>query len=396
MDSTRGIEGLAGTLRRIWARSIAEIDIASRVRRVVRTGAQRRVLAVGKAATTMLAGAWSESVTAALLIVPEGSRVAWASPKVTVLFASHPHPTAASVAAAEAALAFARSGIDLALVSGGSSSLLAAPIAGLSLDDKRAIVSRLMAEGLPITTINVARRHMSRVKGGRLAAASPTPIRSVALSDVIDGQIHDIGSGPTVADPTTIDDARRILSAYGIEAPLEESLKREEAERLGLEGVIVAKPEDLAEKATMLVADEGLTPYSMPPATTQVEELAAGYIGLAQALLPGQVVVRVAEPVLKVTTAKPGRGGRSTHLCALVGPRLPKNTVFFAAGSDGVDGTSGMAGGVVHSASFDEARAKAALAAFDTGTLLSAARATVGDGAPTGLNLCDLHLLARL
>src|SRR5262249_12670083 len=136
-------------------------------------------------------------------------------PSVEVLRAAHPVCDARSVAAAERALEIVRGearDLTLALVSGGASALVELPPPALSLDAARELAKDLVLSGASIVDINTVRRHLSRIKGGRLAmAAFPGRTLTLYASDVPGGAPSDIGSGPTVPDPTTADDARALL-----------------------------------------------------------------------------------------------------------------------------------------------------------------------------------------
>jgi glycerate 2-kinase len=143
---------------------------------------------------------------------------------VRVVEAGHPLPDAAGLAATAEALALAESAgpqdLVLVLVSGGASANWIAPAAGLSLADKRAVTRALLASGASIVEINTVRKHLSRIKGGRLAQrAFPAPLVAVAISDVPGDDPAVIGSGPTVPDPTTLADARAIVARRGLIVP---------------------------------------------------------------------------------------------------------------------------------------------------------------------------------
>ncbi len=184
------------------------------------------VIACGKAAAAMArvaeeyyADALAKDRYQALAVTRHGYGVALAHTQL--IEAGHPVPDGGSLRGAEAALAAAESaGVNdlvLVLLSGGASALCAAPVAGLALDDKRALTQSLLRSGATISQINCVRKHLSRFKGGRLAAkAAPARIVTLAISDVPGDAPNAIGSGPTVPDPTTLADARRVLAAFGI------------------------------------------------------------------------------------------------------------------------------------------------------------------------------------
>ena len=158
---------------------------------------------------------------------------------------------------------------------------------------------------------------------------------------------------------------------------------------------IVLSPDDLLEATRDVLEDEGFRVYTLPAAERDVADLAEAYAGLAQTLSPGDALVRVAEPSVHVTVDAPGRGGRSTHLAAMVATRLPRDVALLCGASDGVDGASGAAGAVGSPGATRGLDVRGALARFDTGTLHAKAGTLVDLGGPTGLNLCDVHALVR-
>ncbi len=380
-------------LRVFWERVLA-FDLGQRVHDVLRGSPEARVLAVGKSAARMLAGA-QRVARDVLLVLPEGAEISWASPRTRVMFADHPAPTERSVAAAEAALAFVAEGGDvLALVSGGTSALLSAPLHELGLPGKRALHAALLRAGVPIADINVVRRHASRIKGGALGVAAAGRVRTLIASDVLSGGAYDVGSGPTVPDPTTVADAERVLARCALSAPLVETVKPEDPRAARLEHQVVATPADLAAAIVAGLEAAGLTVFLLPPSEAPVEELARAYAGFAGTLNPGQALVRAAEPAVAMGAAG-GRGGRSTHLAALAGRSLPAGVALLCGASDGVDGASLGAGAVVTRAVLADHDVDAAVLRFDTGALLEAAGALIATRGPTGLNLCDVHVVAR-
>ncbi len=142
--------------------------------------------------------------------------------RIEVVEASHPAPDAAGQAAAARILETVRGltadDLVLVLLSGGGSALLAAPMAGITLEEKRAVTKALLACGAGIGEINCVRKHLSALKGGRLAlAALPARVVTLAISDVPGDDLSTIASGPTVPDPTTCADALEIVGRYGID-----------------------------------------------------------------------------------------------------------------------------------------------------------------------------------
>jgi glycerate 2-kinase len=366
----------------------ARVDLPGGVAAALGSDGPFVVVAAGKAATAMLAGV--RRFEQALVVVPRGSAPPPADPRVTVMEAAHPLPDESSVRAGEAALALAAGRAPeerLFLISGGASSLLCAPVAGVDLARAREIVAKLLESGAPIGEVNVVRRHLSRIKGGGLArACGARPRRTLIVSDVIDGAPHAVGSGPSVEDPTTLDDARRIAARLGLGSlPFVETWKHPEKH------AVVASPLAFAE----LVADElskrGFEASAvLTNAWTDADELARRHAKVAPLLRRRQAVVFAAEPTVRVGVTG-ARGGRCTHLAALMASRLPEHTTFAAIASDGVDGSSGTGGAVVDG---PLAGTELALARFATGPLHLAAGTALPE-APTGVNFADVHVLLR-
>src|SRR5277367_4394600 len=180
------------------------------------------VVGVGKSAAVMAAAledAWPDVDLTGTVVTRYGHAVP--TRFIEVIEASHPVPDANSERGARRLLERVRGlgseDLVIALMSGGASALLAAPAAGLALDDKQAINRALLASGANIGEMNTVRKHLSAIKGGRLAAAaSPAHIVTLAISDVPGDDPAVIGSGPTVPDPTTFAEARALIERFGI------------------------------------------------------------------------------------------------------------------------------------------------------------------------------------
>ncbi|HEX3344591.1 MAG TPA: DUF4147 domain-containing protein [Polyangiaceae bacterium] len=398
---------LRAALAAAFARGLGAVDLGARVAasmpRVPRGARAGVVVAVGKAAPAMAqgalaaAGAWCARV---LVVAPDGTEARFDDARVEVMRAAHPDPDGRSVAAARRAVAVVREAdFVVALVSGGASSLVCLP-AGLTLAGYVRVVGALRLAGAPVRDVNVVRRHLCAVKGGGLARAAGGPVHTRVASDVLGGAAYDVGSGPTVADPTTQADARAVLARYvpALRVPaLHESLKPGAAAARGLRARVVARPEELARTVARELAAAFDDVRVLRPTEATAAALAREYTARAAALRPGQAVVRAAEPSLAVAGARAGRGGRSTHLAAMVASGLPPGVAFLAAASDGVDGTSGTGGAAVDASLLRRAGAEAvarAVGTFDTGPLLVAAAMAL-PLRPSGTNLADVHVLAR-
>jgi len=413
------VETMRELLRDAFARACAGVDLEGRVRRMLprppHAARALAIVAVGKAAPAMARGAlaalgeWPAGTGAAaaagarvLVVAPDGVEAGRAldDPRVEVRRAAHPDPDRRSVAAARRAVErVAASDFVLALVSGGASSLVCLPRA-VSLARYVRVTRALAMAGATVREVNVVRRHLCAVKGGGLARVAGGPVVTLVASDVIGGALHDIGSGPTVPDPTTAQQAREVLRRFLprlAAPPLHESLAPTSAAARRLRARFVARPEDLARAMAARLRARGLVVRVLRSSLAPAEALAREYVARARALGPGEALVRSAEPSVRIDIRSPGRGGRSTHLAALLAGALPPGVAFLAGASDGVDGASGTAGAVVDGSLARRASADGvvrALAAFDTAPLLEAAGMALA-GAPTGTNLADVHVLAR-
>lgn len=399
-------------LERAFREALTAVDVEARVRRAVPRLVPRssavRIVAVGKAAPAMARGAMAalgDRVVAALVIAPDGTPLGALDSRAEIVRAAHPLPDERSVFAAARALAMARAAgrargdVFLALVSGGASSLLCAPYRA-TLARKVEVVRSLLHANATIAEINVVRRHASRVKGGALLhAARPARVISLLVSDVIGGAPYDIGSGPTLTDPTQRAHARDVLTRYAISSlPLRESVAPSSADARRAVHRVVASPSDLAAALRSTLARAGLWASVLPSRTADIAWFASSYASLAHRLGRGEAIVRAAEPTIQIDVARPGRGGRASHLAAVVAASLPRDVLFFAAASDGVDGNSGAAGAIVDCTSFADLAPREVsrkIARFDTASLHEATGTAIA-GSPSGHNLADVHVLVRL
>ena len=352
------------------------------------------LLALGKAAVPMARAVeahWPGNLTG-LAVTRHGS--AEPLPRVEVIEAAHPVPDQSSVAAAERLLAMARSaGADdlvLVLLSGGASALACLPGDGLTLADKQRVTTELLQSGAPIAEINCVRRHLSRFKGGRLAAAAaPARLVTLAISDVLGDNPADIGSGPTVADPTNIADAQAVLRRYGVPPPLHGWSETEK--QVTGEYRIIATSADALAAAADKACRLGYRPVIFECAG-EAREVAAEHARLAVEAPPGTALISGGE--LTVTVRGNGSGGPN-HEYALAAALALRGTNIrgLAADTDGIDGNSHAAGAYSDGATVtDIAAAEAALAANNSAAYLASRQALFVTG-PTGTNVNDLRIL---
>lgn len=374
------------------------------------------VLAVGKAAGEMMrvAQARGRGALDGLAVVPVGHIPPdWEVPAgVEVILAGHPVPDAASVGAAERALALAE-GLGakdhlLVLLSGGGSALLAAPAPGVSLADKQAVTRALLRSGAAIGEINVVRKHLSRIKGGRLAlAAAPARVTTWILSDVPGDDPALVASGPTVGDSSSLADARAIVARCGLDVPASVSAALEDPanetpspdhmvfERCEVR--VIGRARDALDAAAARAEQQGFEVVDLGDALEgEARRLGAEHAALARRLAAegGRRVILSGGETSVVVTNPAGRGGRNLEY--LLGLAIALDGApgisALACDTDGIDGTGDAAGAIVRPDTLARARALGAdpdrhLARNDAYTFFEA----LGDLVVTGPTLTNVN-----
>ena len=279
---------------------------------------------------------------------------------VQIVEAGHPVPDAAGLAAAANTLALAdAAGPDdlvLVLVSGGASANWIAPAEGLSLAEKQAVTRSLLACGASISEINAVRKHLSRIKGGRLAArAHPAQVVTVAISDVPGDDPAVIGSGPTVPDPSTLADARAVIARYRLSVPepvtralldpANETPKPGAAAFARALFVIAARPADMLQEAAQAARAGGYECILLGDAIEgDAREVAATQARLALDLkAQGRRAVLLSGGELTVTLRGRGRGGPNQEFALALAVALggAPGITALAGDTDGTDGGGG-------------------------------------------------------
>ena len=325
------------------------------------------VLGAGKASAAMACAVedhWPANAPLSGLVV---TRYGHGVPcrRIEVVEASHPVPDAAGQEAARRILALAHSAgpddLVLCLISGGGSALLALPAPGLTLADKQAVNRALLNSGATISEMNTVRKHLSAIKGGRLAAAAfPAPLTTLLISDVPGDDPAVIASGPTVADASTFADARAVIARYGIAPP------PEVAARLAFSADETPKPGDprLAGATTVMIASPGMSLAAAAAAAAKAGVAAtilgdaiegeAREVGAAMAAdLPRRAGQRphvfLSGGETTVTVRHQGRGGRNGEFLAGLALALNGASGIYAlaADTDGIDGSEDNAGAFV-------------------------------------------------
>ncbi len=281
---------------------------------------------------------------------------------IEVVEAGHPVPDKMSIETAQRALTLAASAgtgdLVLALMSGGASALWSAPAPGISLDAKQALTKKLLRSGARITEMNCIRKHLSAIKGGKLAAAAGgAPILTLAISDIPGDDPAAIGSGPTIGDPTTLQEAREVLARYKIEVPPEiaavladpanETLKPDDPRLAHARFEIVAAPRQSIAAAAKIAEEAGYKIVSLGDAL----EGEARDVGAAQARLAleakarGERVAIMSGGELTVTVTGDGTGGPNQEyaLGLAIALNATPGIAALAGDTDGTDGGSGSA-----------------------------------------------------
>jgi hydroxypyruvate reductase len=292
--------------------------------------------------------------------------------RIEVVEASHPVPDAAGLAAAERILALTQGltadDLVLCLISGGGSALLTLPADGLTLEDKQRINKDLLNSGAGIGEMNCVRKHLSRIKGGRLAAAcAPAQVVTLTISDVPGDDPSVIASGPTVPDVTTCADAWAILQRYKIEVPaaIEAALKAGALETPKPSTAwdkqpvhLIATPQQSLDAAAELARAAGLNAYVLSDELEgESREVGKVHAALARAAAHGKgpfqkpcVILSGGETTVTIRKQAPGtpkgRGGRAGEFCLglAVALQAQPNVWAIAADTDGIDGIEDNAG----------------------------------------------------
>ena len=329
------------------------------------------VIAIGKAAAEMaaIAGQRLSGAVSGLIVTREGHAVESGrlDPRFTLIEAGHPIPDSESMMAAEAALAQARALEPgdrlLMLVSGGGSALLALPAEGVSLTDKQAVTQSLLQSGAMISEINCVRKHLSRIKGGRLAvAAAPATVQTFIISDIPGDDPSFVASGPTVADSTSLADARDIMERYAIKAPqavmdalADPANETPSPDALGLAGSevrVIACARDALSASAKLAESLGCQVTNLGDRLqAEARHLGTAHAALACRLAKDgkrQVILSGGETTVRVTNTR-GRGGRNLEY--LLGLAIALDGAphihAIACDTDGIDGTENNAGGII-------------------------------------------------
>jgi len=386
------------------------------------------VVGMGKASAAMaqaLEELLGSRISGGIVITADGYAVP--TQQIEVREAKHPTPDSRGLSAASQLSELVRQAgandLVIVLISGGGSSLLTLPIPNVSIDELATTNELLLRAGVPIQEINAVRKHLSAVKGGRLAAlAYPARVVALILSDVPGDRLDTIASGPTAPDPTTYQDAREIVQraglwndlpssvrkaiGRGVRGEIEETLKSEDSRFRRVSNVIIGGGRTAAKAAWAFAQERGFS-SAILTSTLQGE---ARVIGPLLASIGREVIAHeglIAPPALVIATGEttvtvvgPGRGGRNQEVALSAAPGIEGvgGIVVCSIGTDGQDGPTNAAGGLVDGGSAARIRAAGlrirdvlqANASYDA---LSSSGDLVVTG-PTMTNVADIALIA--
>ena len=414
------IEALRRAARQIFMKAVEAADPALAVRQALThaplptpgpTG-QSYVIGIGKAAPAMMREALKhiDGPHHALCIThPENEEQVEG---VTLLHGAHPVPNESSLAAGQAVKdLLSQAGAEdrvIALISGGGSALMALPANGISIEDKGKVSALLLGAGIDITQMNLVRQQLSQLKGGgMLRAASPAPVTAYILSDVIGDDLRAIASGPTVAPIGTRGDVRAICEAAEIWADLPASVQKHlsqtgtpDAAPQAAQNLLIGSNRHSLQAAQAEARSIGAVQVVSDMLTGDVRDAATTLLDAAESAPSGTLSVLLAGGETTVQLTGTGRGGRNQELALHVAMGaaergLDDSWVFLSGGTDGRDGPTDAAGGIVDADSLQRMMASGA----DPAALLQnndsyAALAASGDllmtGA-TGTNVADIQ-----
>lgn len=344
------------------------------------------VVGAGKAAAAMALAVEQHWPAAAPLdgLVITRYRHGLPTSRIKVLEAGHPVPDAAGEQAAADIMYRVKSltaeDLLLVLISGGGSSLLSLPAKGIAMADLKEVTRQLLRSGAPIQSMNIVRKHLSAILGGRLAAASQAPVLALVVSDVTGDDPTHIASGPCAPDPSTYQDAIGILERYAVNAPLAvaEHLARgasgdiAETPKPGnplfakTENRVIATAQQSLEAAAAFFRNQGVQPAILGDSVTgEAREVAKVYAALARQIrghaTPWQPpVALISGGECTVTVRGAGRGGRCAEFLLSLALELDgaPDISALACDTDGIDGSEDNAGAILDPATLQRARSR--------------------------------------
>lgn len=389
------------------------------------------VLGAGKAAASMAKAVelnWPQDKALEGLVITRyahGYSGTDALQRIDVVEAGHPVPDAAGENAAKRVLAMAQSAevddLVLALISGGGSSLLSLPAGDISMADLRAVTQALLDCGAPIQEMNIVRKHLSSIQGGRLAAATRARVAALIISDVTGDDPGAIASGPTAPDASTFQDALDILNNYRITPPVSiarylsngargvvaETLKHGDTAFARVDNRVIATAQASLSKAAVFFQQHGITPMILGDSVTgEAREVAKAYAALTRQIRqhhhpfkPPVALISGGECTVTLRSGNKGRGGRCSEFLLSLAIELNglANVDALACDTDGIDGSEDNAGAYLAPDSIRRAQrlgiaAKQQLVLNDAFGFFSAVGDIITTG-PTRTNVNDYRVI---
>ena len=403
-------------LRRMFDAAVASADPQKTIASNLPAKPEGRcvVIGAGKASAAMAAAvdaAWPDVDLSGVIVTRYGHAVP--AGRIRIIEAAHPVPDEMSLEAGraleDAVQGLTEKDLVIALFSGGGSSLLVSPAGAMSLADKQAVNKALLHSGATIREMNAVRKHLSRVKGGRLAlAAQPAKVVTLLISDVPGDDPSDIASGPTVADVSTLDTVREIIARRRIDLPqsaqdfLKQNVETPKPGDITSNVRIIAAPYLALDAAADVARAAGLQTLILGDALEgEAREMGTVLAGIARsAKEKGQpvggpaVILSGGEGTVTIGSGSAGRGGRNTEfLLGLAVALEGRRGIWAIAGdTDGIDGTEDAAGAIITPDTLARATkagldAKAFLAAHDSYSFFD----RLGDLVKTGPTLTNVN-----
>ncbi|MGE5217574.1 MAG: glycerate kinase type-2 family protein [Chloroflexota bacterium] len=407
-------------LRKNLLRVGGRIYNLSKIRNLYVVGAGKAAARMGLAVERLL----GDRIASGIVVVKYGYRLPLQ--KIALIEAAHPIPDQAGLDAARRVAELARrcgeNDLLIVLISGGGSALLAYPVDGVSLEDEQRTTDLLLKSGAPIQDINALRKHISQLKGGRLAAlAAPAQVVALILSDVVGDSLEVVASGPTVPDSTTFNECLKIIQRYdlGWRIPaaiidcLESGARGELAETPKVSDTIFKNVQNLIignNHLALMAAQRRAhalgyrTEILSHAVTGESRAVARSHAALAKELLHKnksafRPVCFISGGETTVTVCGEGRGGRNQEFALAAAIEIDglANVVILSGGTDGTDGLTDAAGGIVDGSTLARGRARSFDAALfleqnDSYHFLQATEDLVVTG-PTFTNVMDLQIM---
>jgi len=367
------------------------------------------LVAFGKAADSMVYEVNSLTRTnGGIIVIPEGYTSVLKTKKFEIIYAGHPIPNKKSIKAANKIIKFLqerkKNDLVIFLISGGGSSLVSLPD-GITLDEKRVVTERLIKSGASIDEINCVRKHLSKIKGGRILEYLRCEAISLVMSDVIGDDITTIASGTTFFDKTTFSDAEKVLKKYNLLQSVPTNILKRI--RLGIEKKIPETPKQQKIKNHIIATNKtclntmgkisksfGLTQKIIYPVSGDVKQIAKTLTKLIVKAKPNSCIIFGGEPTVEVKGK--GKGGRNQELVLYILKEIQnveQNITVASIGTDGKDGNTDACGAILNN-KINVTDAKKFLARNDSYAFIKKHKGLIFTG-PTHTNLMDIGVLVK-